>query len=193
MEYSTPALDRRRATFLPDARWTPQVLLPLSCISFLVPCVYTGSLLFQNKKLSKKMKPRASKCSTLNNFLSSKLATLSKCEEIKLDINSVQVPQGHSLLGNRGKRMLEENSHKSLLFSAINKAFEISEINSSWECVIRIRWVNNINSSLPFAAYILCVSTPYPLSPPGQPHPDRQALFSFHRHHTENFPNSHGP
>lgn len=106
------------------------------------------------------MKPRSSKCSALNNFPSSKLATLSKCEELKRDINSVQVPQGHSLLGNRGKRMLEENSHKSLLFSAIHKAFEISEINSPWEGVIRIRCVNNTNSSLPFAGYFLCISTP---------------------------------
>lgn len=63
------------------------------------------------------MKLHASKCATLINFPSSKLATLSKYEKMKLDTNSIQVLQGQTLFWEIGGRECW-NDHKSLLFSA---------------------------------------------------------------------------
>ena len=61
------------------------------------------------------MKPQASKGSHLIHFPSSKLASLSKCERIKLDTSSMPVPRGETLFWGIGV-IASWNSHKSLLF-----------------------------------------------------------------------------
>lgn len=53
------------------------------------------------------VKPQPSKRDGLMNPPSSRLATLSKYEKIRLDASSIQVPQGQMLFWGRGNRMLE--------------------------------------------------------------------------------------
>lgn len=43
------------------------------------------------------MKHQASRCGELINFPSPKLAPLSICEKVKLETNSIPVPQGQTL------------------------------------------------------------------------------------------------
>ena len=78
---------------------------PASLELYFLPChvLIRGSLIFQNKKHSEMVKPQPSKRDGLINPPSSRLATLSKYEKIRLDASSIQVPQGQMLFWGRGE------------------------------------------------------------------------------------------